>query len=87
VRPYNSIIVNKNWKYISLYFAGDRFDYIYDQNKNTVYTQDFPGIEVQPFTVCRMRITPDILKSIIVEKLANGELQRTQVTENYENLF
>ena len=87
MRPYNSIIVNKNWKYISLYFAGDRFDYIYDQNKNTVYTQDFPGIEVQPFTVCRMRITPDILKSIIVEKLANGELQRTQVTENYENLF
>ena len=87
MRPYNSIIVNKNWKYISLYFAGDRFDYIYDQNKDTVYTQDFPGIEVQPFTVCRMRITPDILKSIIVEKLAYGELQRTQVTENYENLF
>lgn len=81
-------MMNKNWKYISLYFAGDRFDYIYDIVADKVYTQLFPGIEVEPFTIgCGHRILPNQLKQTIIEKLTLAELRKTASVLDYDKYF
>lgn len=70
----------KNWKYISLTLGGERYDYIYDMGKDEVYTQDFPGIPVETFRLsCGMIIHPHILKQIVMEKLAEYQLIRTEL--------
>jgi len=83
--------MNRNWKYISLYFAGSKFDYIYDLANGNVYTQLFPGINVEPFTLsCGYKITGEILATVIRQKLGLMELQKTnsiQSCEDYSQLF
>lgn len=72
----------KNWKYISLNLSGSRYDYIYDMDNDKVYTQDFPGIEVEKFRLnCGMLMTPTILKQIVMEKLAEYQLLRVQLVK------
>jgi len=81
-------MMQKNWKYISLELGGARYDYIYDVDKNDVYTQDFPGIPVQKFHMsCGLMMDPGTLKEIISYKLGMHELVNTKVTEPYENHF
>ena len=81
-------MMKKNWKYVSLDLGGTRYDYIYDVDKNDVYTQDFPGIAVQKFHMsCGLLMDPDTLKEIISYKLGMHELMNTKVTASYENHF
>lgn len=70
----------KSWKYISLNLSGERYDFIYDMGKDEVYTQTFPGIPVEKFALsCGMIMKPEILKQIVMEKLAEYQLLRVQL--------
>jgi hypothetical protein len=81
-------MMQKNWKYVSVELGGTRYDYIYDVDRNDVYTQDFPGIAVQKFHMsCGLLMDPDTLKEIIAYKLGMHELVNTQPTASYESLF
>ena len=80
--------MNRNWKYISLYFAGSKFDYIYDLANGNVYTQLFPGIKVEPFTLsCGNKITSEILGAVIRDKLGLTELQSAHNNTDYSEQF
>ena len=72
----------KNWKYISLSLSGERYDYIYDMGNDEIYTQDFPGVPVEKFRLnCGMIMQPNILKQIVMEKLAEYQLLRVELVK------
>ena len=72
----------KSWKYISLNLSGERYDYIYDMGKDEIYTQMFPGIPVEKFVLsCGMLMRPEILKQIVMEKLAEYQLLRVELVK------
>ena len=73
------------------YLGGERFDFIYDVKPDKVYPKLFPGIEVEPFNLsCGLRIKPEILKKIIIDKIVLLEAEMQLALEqqlDYEKLF
>jgi len=58
-----------NKRYISLYLAGERFDYVYYPQTRMVATQDFPDIPiVKVFTPCRKILSHDNIRDTIEYK-------------------
>ena len=81
----------KDWKTVSLRIAGEQMSFIYDSKQDRLYPQLFPGIDVEPFTSnCGMRILPNILKKIVLDKLVLLEAEMQLALEqqlDYEKLF
>lgn len=81
----------KDWKYIRINLGGERFDFIYDVKLDKVYPKLFPGIEVEPFNLrCGLRIKPEILKKIVIDKIVLLEAEMQLALEqqlDYEKLF
>ena len=91
IRSY-SACMSKDWKTISLKLAGDVCDFIYDVKEDRIYPRMFPGIDVEPFTTsCGVRIKPDFLKKVLVEKIAIFEIEMQNALKeqklDFENLF
>jgi hypothetical protein len=79
-----------NWKFIGLQIAGEKMEFIYDCKEDKVYPKLFPGLEIQPFTSrCGMRIMPEILKQIVVDKISllELEMQKALKEQNFSDLF
>lgn len=56
-------------KLVSLNIAGRPHRYIYNQEKDEVYTEEFPGIPVESVNVCFGKLKHDTLRDIIRVKL------------------
>jgi len=77
-----------NYQFVSLKLGGEQYDFIYDSQESRVYPRLFPGIDIQPFRMgCGMKMEPDILKKIILDKITilDKELKTILQKLNNEN--
>ena len=56
-------------RYISLFLAGEKYDYIYYKKDRTVCTQDFPDVPVVRVSLgCGHSIDHDTIRNIIEDR-------------------
>jgi hypothetical protein len=68
--------MKENWEYITLKLSGSYYTFIYDASEDRVYTEHFPGVDVEPFTLaCGTRLQPLALKKIIKNKINEMKLE------------
>lgn len=62
-------------KFVSLFMAGEQYDYVYYPDSDTVCTQMFPDVPIQKvFLNCFHHLNHDQVRDLIKDKLKSYEL-------------